>query len=96
MVVGSSATALIEGLLQIKEVGVKGAAKDMAVKASKANIGASIAKKFIQNPRVLVGSSYATAYITVLSTFLYYCSSKNEAAAKNELILRGLIKLDDL
>lgn len=96
MVVGSSATALIEGLLQIKEVGVKSAAKDMAVKASKANIGASIAKKFTQNPRVLVGSSYATAYITVLSTFLYYCSSKNEAAAKNELILRGLIKLDDL
>ncbi|KPZ51614.1 hypothetical protein AN391_03963 [Pseudoalteromonas sp. P1-13-1a] len=94
--VGTSVPAILESLLNIKKTGVKAAAKDAIVKASNSEVGKAAASQFTKNSKVLIGSSYAAAYVTVISTFLWYCSSKNEADAKKELILRGLIKLEDI
>jgi hypothetical protein len=96
MVLGKTGVAIAEGLLQIKDVGVKAAVKETVVKASKATLGRDIAKQFTNNPKTLAGSSYAAAYVVLISSFLYFCSSKNEDAARKELVLRGLIKLEDL
>ncbi|MCF7499918.1 hypothetical protein [Pseudoalteromonas sp. L1] len=94
--VGKSVPEVLESLLNIKEAGVKVAAKEAIVKATKSEVIKTAASQFTKNPKILAGSNYAAAYVMVLSTFLYYCSSTNQAAAKKELVLRGLIKLEDI
>ncbi|MGB1030709.1 MAG: hypothetical protein ACPGVW_13270 [Pseudoalteromonas marina] len=94
--VGKSVPDVLESLLNIKEAGIKSTTKEAIIKASKSRVVNAAASQLTKNSKILSGSNYAAAYVTVLSTFIYYCSGTNQAAAKKELVLRGLIKLEDI
>lgn len=79
---GTSVPAILESLLNIKKTGVKAATKDAIVKASNSEVGKAAASQFTKNSKVLTGSSYAAAYVTVISTFYITAQAKMKRLQK--------------
>lgn len=79
---------------------LKTGSKESAIKLAKSmtnyDLGEKAVSRFTGNTSKIKAGGHITSYLTLMGAVLYVCAQKDSARAKEELLRRGLLTIDDL